>query len=127
MSENSAGVTASGVNNNKLGPDLFGFYVREATELLSHDEGLLPFPHQISHLAGNIHDLVKEKCQTKNSCRRKENNGITDAGSLFSDGLGAQLSGFNRESLKTLLRQSVFSLTQEVDEVVIRNAFSMFC
>ncbi|KAI3474943.1 hypothetical protein Pfo_030254 [Paulownia fortunei] len=117
MSENSRDLTAYG-ETNKVGPDFFGFYTSEAAELLYQDEGLLPFSHPISHLGENLHEVGKEKGSTKNCCRTKENNGISGSTSLFSNGIGALLSEFKKERLKSLLRQSVFTLTQEVDEMI---------
>ncbi|XP_051114084.1 uncharacterized protein LOC127239802 [Andrographis paniculata] len=94
MSFNSGDQTAT-EDSNKLGPDLFGYYAREAAELLSQDEHLPPF----------------------SSYKANGNNGIINPASSFSHGLGAQLSEFKKERLKTLLRQSVFSLTEEINEM----------
>lgn len=120
MPENSGDLTAG--ENNISGPDFFGFYASEVEKLLSQDDGLLPFPHQVSHLAGNLHEVGREKGSTKNSCRTKENNAIIGSASLFSNGIGAPLSDSKKERLKSLLRQCVFTLTQEVDEVTIKYA-----
>ncbi|KAL6520193.1 hypothetical protein OROMI_032373 [Orobanche minor] len=104
--------------NNRIGPDFFGFYASEVAELLSRDEDLLPSCHSISHSVGNLRDEVgKDKVLTKNSITI-ENKGINAYGSLFSNGIGALLSEFKRERLKSLLRQSVFTLTKEVDEMI---------
>ncbi|KAK6159214.1 hypothetical protein DH2020_006528 [Rehmannia glutinosa] len=116
MSENSGDPTTSSVNN-EVGPGLFSFYTSEVAELMSQDEGLLPFSHMMSHLVGNLHDVAREKSSAKNS-KSKESNGINGSASLFSNGIGALLSEFKKERLKSLLRQSVFALTKEVDEMI---------
>ncbi|PIN03438.1 hypothetical protein CDL12_24036 [Handroanthus impetiginosus] len=118
MSEKSGDLT----ENCIVGPDFFGFYTSEVTELLSQNEGLLPFTHQTSHLAGNLHEVGRDEGSIKNSCRTQENNGISGSASLFSNGIGALVSEFKRERLKSLLRQSVLTLTQEVDEVIMKHA-----
>ncbi|CAA0820927.1 Unknown protein [Striga hermonthica] len=94
MSTNSKNPTSS--VDNRVGPDFFGFFTTEVVELLSRDEG---------------------KRSIKNS-ESKENNGAIGSESLFNNGVGALLSDSKRESLKSLLRQSVFTLTKEVDEIV---------
>ncbi|XP_011101830.1 uncharacterized protein LOC105179875 isoform X2 [Sesamum indicum] len=116
MSENSGDLTAS-EENNIVGPDFFGFYRNEVSEFLSQDD-LLPSPHQTSALAGNICKSSREKGSTKSSCRTKDNNGVIGSASLFSNGIGALLTESKKERLKSLLRQSVFTLTHEVDEMI---------
>ncbi|KAL6551448.1 hypothetical protein OROGR_007602 [Orobanche gracilis] len=102
--------------NNKIGPDFFGFYTSQVAELLSKDEDLLPFSPSISHSVENVRDEVgKDKGLTKNNITI-ENKGTNGYGPLFSNGIGALLSEFKSERLKYLLRQSVFTLTKEVDE-----------
>lgn len=103
--------------NNILGPDYFGFYTNELKGLLSQDDGLLPYAHQVSSSAGNLHGVGRQKGITKNSCQTKENNAIIGSASLFSNEIGAMLSESKKERLKSLLRQSVVTLTKEVDEV----------
>ncbi|KAG8384901.1 hypothetical protein BUALT_Bualt04G0166400 [Buddleja alternifolia] len=117
MSENSEDVAASG-ETNKVGPDYFGLYASEVAELLSQDEGLLPISHQVSQLAENLHEVGRGKGTSKNSCRTKENNGISSSAPLYSNGIGALLSEFKKERLKSLLRHSVFTLTKGVDEMI---------
>ncbi|KAL0377365.1 UNVERIFIED_CONTAM: hypothetical protein Sradi_3042000 [Sesamum radiatum] len=114
MSENSGDLTAS-EENNRVGPDFFGLYRNEVSGLLSQDD-LLPSPHQTSDLAGNICKVSREKGSTKNSCRTKDSNGGIGSASLFSNGIAALLTESKKERLKSLLRQSVFTLTREVDE-----------
>lgn len=118
MPENSMDPTASG-ENNISGPDFFGLYKSEIDELLSQDDSLLPFPHQASRLSGNLNEVGREKGSTKKSCQSKESNVSTGSASLFSNGIGALLSESKKERLHTLLRQSVFTLSQEIDEVTI--------
>ncbi|KAL3624290.1 hypothetical protein CASFOL_033106 [Castilleja foliolosa] len=98
MSKVSGSPTSSTLNN-KVGPDLFGFYTSEVAELLSKDFQL-------------------ESGLPKNTAT-KENNGIKSSTPLFSNGIGALVSSeFKKERLKSLLRQSVFTLTKEVDEMI---------
>ncbi|GER29524.1 transcription factor GTE6 [Striga asiatica] len=117
MSTNSKNPTSSSVDN-RVGPDFFGFFTTQVVELLSRDEGKdevpLPLSHSISHLANEVRE---GKRSTKNS-KSKENNCAIGSESLFDNGVGALLSDSKRESLKSLLRQSVFTLTKEVDEIV---------
>ncbi|KAL7140664.1 hypothetical protein ABFS83_08G003700 [Erythranthe nasuta] len=117
MSENSRDLTASGESIN-VGPDFFGYYASEVAQLLSQDECLFPFPHPVTHLAGNLHEVVGEKVSTESGCRNKKYVGIKGSAPLFSTGIGALLSDFKKERLKILVRQGVFTLTQEVDEMI---------
>lgn len=116
MPENSMDLTASG-ENNIFGPDFFGLYKSEIDELLSQDDSLLPFPRQASQLSGTLNEVGREKGSTKNRRQTIESNVNTGSASLFSNGIGAQLSESKKERLNSLLRQSVFTLTQEIDEM----------
>lgn len=122
MSENYGDLTASG-ENIKVGPDFFGLCTSEVAELLSEDEGLLPFPH----IAGKPNEVGREKVSIVNTCKAEESIRINDNVPLFSNGIGALLSEFRKERLKLLLRQSVHTLTQEVDEVIMKFAFYLSC
>ncbi|KAH6830489.1 hypothetical protein C2S53_009506 [Perilla frutescens var. hirtella] len=116
MPENSQDLTASR-ENNISGPDFFGLYKSEIEELLSQDDSLLPFPHQVSQLSGNLNEVGREKGSTKKGCQTKESNASTGSASLFSNGIGALLSDFKKERLNSLLRQSALTLPQEIDEM----------
>lgn len=60
----------------------------------------------------------------ENHCSPTENRIVSDA-SLFTNAIGAQLSDFKKERLKSLVRQSLIVFAQEVDEVcVILNLFT---
>ncbi|WJX75786.1 hypothetical protein P8452_59282 [Trifolium repens] len=86
----------------RVGPDFFGYYSSEVVNLLSRDEDDLPVTTQLSKLPQN-------KCGVGgNNC----------SGPLFSNGVGAGLSDFEKDRLKSLLRQSAVTLSSEVDEVV---------
>lgn len=115
MPENPINLNASG-ENNILGPDYFGCYTTEIKGLLSQDDDLLPYAHQNSS-AGNLHGVGRQKCSTKNSCQTKENNAIIGPAPFFSNGIESRLSESKKKRLTSLLRQSVFTLTKEVDEV----------
>jgi hypothetical protein len=85
----------------RVGPDFFGYYSSEVVNLLSRDEDDLPVTTQLSKLPQN-------KCGVGgNNC----------SGPLFSNGVGAGLSDFEKDRLKSLLRQSAVTLSSEVDEV----------
>lgn len=116
MSEGSKCVVAS-AEHNKVGPNYFGFYVREVAELLSQDKDFLPCSSQASELSARTGGQVRDGDKIKHGCDGKEAKSSSSSGSLFSNGIGAGISDFKNERLKALLRQSVTSLTQEVDEV----------
>ncbi|THG23381.1 hypothetical protein TEA_006473 [Camellia sinensis var. sinensis] len=114
MSEVSRDLGAS-AEPNKIGPDYFAFYAREVAELLSQDEDFLAFSSETSEVAGMMNGDVGEKDATGSNHSGKDN---TFSGSLFCNGVGARLSDFKKERLKALLRQSVVTLSQEVDEML---------
>ncbi|XWS32702.1 hypothetical protein CRYUN_Cryun22dG0012800 [Craigia yunnanensis] len=93
----------------KTGPDFFGFYAREIADLLSEDENILPTSNA-SQLSQSKNDVVNGK--EAMDCSRK------DAGSLFENNIGAEVSDFKKGRLKGLLRQSAKDLSMEVDEMV---------
>ncbi|KAK7338595.1 hypothetical protein VNO77_19214 [Canavalia gladiata] len=94
----------------KVGPDYFGYYSSEVVNLLSQDEDALPVPTQTSELFQN----KNEEGGNKNLA----NHGGSCSGPLYSNGVGAGLSDFKKDRLRSLLRQSVIALSSEVDEVV---------
>ncbi|KAE9449064.1 hypothetical protein C3L33_19036, partial [Rhododendron williamsianum] len=87
-----------------VGPDYFSFYTQEVAELLSHDEDFLPLPSETAEFGERTSDMVGDKAIV--------------LGSLFSSPIGARLSEYKKERLKALLRQSVVTLSQEVDEML---------
>ncbi|XP_059645258.1 putative GATA transcription factor 22 isoform X3 [Cornus florida] len=102
MSDASRGLGAS-PEHNRVEPDYFGYYKSEVADLLSQDEDFLPFSSQNSDLAGRrACDSLTDKDQSNKQ---------------FCNSVGAGLSDFKKERLKALLQQSVFVLTQEVDEI----------
>lgn len=117
MSEGSKCVVAS-AEHNKVGPNYFGFYVCEVAELLSQDKDFLPCSSQASELSARTGGQVRDGDKIKHGCDGKEAKSSSSSGSLFSNGIGAGISDFKNERLKALLRQSVTSLTQEVDEML---------
>ncbi|CAH9115371.1 unnamed protein product [Cuscuta europaea] len=107
IAESPMGSDASNVGNI-TGPDYFSFYKCEIAELLSQDEDFLPSSLQTSVSSDNLNGnmATAKKCNTASSS------------SLFSDCIGPEVSETKIEKLKSLLRQSVFSLSQDVDEMV---------
>ena len=91
MPEDSRDKDAS-AEQDKSGPDYFGYYKQEVAYLLSQTKDCLQYAFQTSDLA---------------------------AGVLFRDAVGAGISDFRKERLNALLWQSVPLLTQEVVEVCI--------
>lgn len=92
----------------RVGPDYFGYYSSEVINLLSQDEDVLPVATQTSKIPQSKRGEGK-----KNSI----NHSDTSSGSLYSNGVGAGLSDFKKDRLRSLLRQSVSALSSEVDEV----------
>ncbi|KAJ0113607.1 hypothetical protein Patl1_02884 [Pistacia atlantica] len=107
MSEAPKSLAASR-GHGKVGPDYFGYYACEVKELLSQDEDFLPFTVQTP-------EMSKRKCGEVRGQDTIDGRG-SGASSSFSDSIGAGLSDFKKERLKSLLRQGVFDLTPEVDE-----------
>ncbi|CAH9088179.1 unnamed protein product [Cuscuta epithymum] len=101
------GCDASNVGN-VTGPDYFSFYKCEIAELLSQDGDSPPSSLRTPVSSDNHHG---------NMATAKENN-TANSSSLFSDCIGPEVSETKIEKLKSLLRQSVFSLSQDVDEMV---------
>ncbi|XP_031259914.1 uncharacterized protein LOC116123438 [Pistacia vera] len=101
---------AASRGHGKVGPDYFGYYTCEVKELLSQDEDFLPFTVQTP-------EMSKRKCGEVRGQDTIDGRG-SGASSSFSDSIGAGLSDFKKERLKSLLRQGVFDLTPEVDEML---------
>lgn len=116
ITETTMGWDASSGWNN-LEPDYFGFYKCEIAELLSQDEDFLPSSLQISVSAEKLNG-------TKTSNYIKEYNSASSS-SLFSNCIGPDVSELKMGLLKSLLRQGVFALSEEVDEVC-NESFSPF-
>ncbi|XP_058760529.1 uncharacterized protein LOC131633868 isoform X2 [Vicia villosa] len=93
----------------RVGPDFFGYYSSEVVNLLSRDENVLPVTTQLSELPQN-------KCG--GGGKNLVNRSYTLSGPLYNNGVGDGLSDFEKDRLKSLLRQSAFTLSSEVDEVV---------
>uniref|UniRef100_A0A0A0L8R5 Uncharacterized protein n=1 Tax=Cucumis sativus TaxID=3659 RepID=A0A0A0L8R5_CUCSA len=78
-------------DQDKLEPDTFCYFKREVIDLLSQEDNVPSPPH---------------------------NSQISGASPPFSDCIGPKLSHFKKEKLKTLLRQSVVTLSKEVNEML---------
>ncbi|KAK1568331.1 hypothetical protein Q3G72_023213 [Acer saccharum] len=104
MSKASKSVLGS-TSPGEVGPDYFGYYACEIAELLSQDEDSVPFTSQTSEL----YRRKRGKDTTENGC---------NGDSLFNNSIGTGLSDSQLERLKSLLRQGVFDLTPEVDEML---------
>ena len=113
MSEASRDLGAS-AEPNKVGPDWFAFYTHEVAELLSQDDDFLPFSSETSELVGRTFGVVGDRAISRHNYNGKDKIVL---GSLFCNPTGSRLSDIKKERLKALLRQSVFALSQEVDEV----------
>lgn len=113
MSEASRSLVASD-EDNKFGPNYFGFYIREVADLLLQDADLLSFTTQNSDISREGRDMSL----TGRRSNRTQANIFKSSDFLFSNGVGSGLSDFRKERLKRLLRQSVFILSQEVDEML---------
>lgn len=111
MSEASKSLLASTDHGQlgPIGPDYFGFYTREIMELLSQDEDPLPSTSRTS-------ELTRKKC---GGVRGKDTIDTSGRGTVssFSNSIGAGFTDFKKERLRSLLRQGVFDLAPEVDEV----------
>lgn len=92
----------------RVGPDYFGYYSSEIANLLSQDEDAFPVSDKISELPKSKYEEGRKKSLV---------NQGDNSGPLYSNGVGAGLSDFRKDRLKSLLRQSVHSLSSEVDEV----------
>lgn len=121
MSEASKS-SASPIDDVKKGPGYFGYYKSEIVELLSQDDGSTPLTSQSLNLSTKKFGEVKDKDKDERS------DGLD---SPFGDIMGAGLSDFEKERLKSLLRQGAIDLSGEVDEVdsfdSIYNLDSIFC
>lgn len=95
--------------NERVGPDYFGYYSSEVANLLAQDVDDLPVATQTSELPENKYGEGRKK----NLVNHRENF----SGPLYSNGVGAGLSDFNKDRLGSLLRQSAIALSSEVDEV----------
>ncbi|KAK9221533.1 hypothetical protein WN944_009960 [Citrus x changshan-huyou] len=112
MSEASKSLLASTDHGQlgPIGPDYFGFYTREIMELLSQDEDPLPSTSRTS-------ELTRKKC---GGVRGKDTIDTSGRGTVssFSNSIGAGFTDFKKERLRSLLRQGVFGLAPEVDEML---------
>lgn len=101
---------------DKTGPDYFGYYTREVAYLLSQAEGYFPCVAETFDLADKNCGIFSETASSKHIYTGKEgsSSGIS---ALFCNALGASISDFKKERLNALLRQSVPLLTQEVKEI----------
>ncbi|KAH9791081.1 NET domain-containing protein [Citrus sinensis] len=112
MSEASKSLLASTDHGQlgPIGPDYFGFYTCEIMELLSQDEDPLPSTSRTS-------ELTRKKCS---GVRGKDTIDTSGRGTVssFSNSIGAGFTDFKKERLRSLLRQGVFDLAPEVDEML---------
>ncbi|CAJ1786435.1 unnamed protein product [Sphenostylis stenocarpa] len=108
MSNDSSFTTSD--KYERVGPDYFGYYSAEVVNLLSLDEDVLPVSNELPELPKSKY----EEGRKQNLVNQSGNC----SGPLYSNGVGAGLSDFKKDRLKSLLRQSVISLSSEVDEVV---------
>ncbi|WOG83936.1 hypothetical protein DCAR_0103115 [Daucus carota subsp. sativus] len=112
----ASGDKNSSAEQDKTGPDYFGYYTREVGYLLSQAEGYFPCPSQTFDLAKRNHGLISGTDTSKYINTGKEESSSGN-GALFCNALGAGISDFKKERLNALLRQSVPLLTEEVKEM----------
>lgn len=113
----SEGVGNSGASTepSKVGPDYFAFYAQEIEKLLSMDEDFLPLsPSQASKSAETRSE--DEKDVNGHILLNGKKSSIVSGS--FSQGIGGELSDFKKERLKSLLQQTVVSLSREVDDML---------
>ena len=106
---NGSGSLGASDKHERVGPDYFGYYSSEVVNLLSQDEDVL-----------SVGTLASEMPQNKCGEGRKNtsiNHNDNCSGPLFSNGVGAGLSDLKKDRLRLLLRQSLTTLSSEVDEV----------
>lgn len=112
MSEASKSLLASTDQDQEgpIGPDYFGFYAREIMELLSQDEDPMPSISRTS-------ELTRKNC---GGVRGRDTIDTSGSGTVssFSNSIGAGFTDFKKERLRSLLRQGVFDLAPEVDEML---------
>ncbi|XP_019438698.1 PREDICTED: uncharacterized protein LOC109344383 isoform X2 [Lupinus angustifolius] len=94
--------------HERVGPDYFGYYSSEVINLLSRDEDALPAAMQKS-------ERPQSKSGEEKMSSIKNNDDLSI--SLYNDAIGADLSDIKKERLRSLLRQSVTTLSSEVNEV----------
>lgn len=101
---------------DKIGPDYFGYYTREVAYLLSQAEGYFPCASETFDLADKNRGIFSKMDSSKHIYTGKEgcSSGIS---ALFCNALGASISDFKKERLSALLRQCAPLLTQEVKEI----------
>lgn len=110
---------------DKIGPDYFGYYTREVEYLLSQAEEYFPCASQTFDLADRNRGIISEADSSKHIYTGKDgsSSGIS---ALFCNALGASISDFKKERLNALLRQSVPLFTQEVNEVFVLSIWFFF-
>lgn len=91
---------------NIIGPDFFSFYAREVADLLHGEEILAFFPRDSK--SESARKVVENGKGGDQSCAKP----------LFSDIMADSNSEVKKELLKTLLRESLSTLTKEVDEIL---------
>ncbi|KAG9158940.1 hypothetical protein Leryth_013317 [Lithospermum erythrorhizon] len=107
--ENSVSVDASDEPNGVgVVPDYFGFYVSEVAGLLNEGKDL--------HILSQTSDCEMNGGVVGRKIVNNDKHNTEDC--LFSERIGTSLTEINRQRLHSLLRQSLTSLSQEVDEII---------
>ncbi|GAB4847910.1 hypothetical protein Ancab_026970 [Ancistrocladus abbreviatus] len=94
MAEPSHGLGESD-QQNRIGPDLFGFYAREVADLLSQNEEFLPFSSKATEAENGLMRVLENGKRTHNS---------SHVNPLFSNSMEGVVPDIKRELLKALLR-----------------------
>ncbi|ERN10540.1 uncharacterized protein LOC18438711 [Amborella trichopoda] len=107
------------VKMNELGPNYAGYYKHKISELLSGNED--PFAHSRNQDSNSFANIPSMKTRTEDlgNAFRNVGDSLCDGSlPLFSDGIGAGLSSFQKDRLQSLLVQCVDQINQEVDEML---------
>lgn len=121
----ASGNKESFAEQEKIGPDYFGYYTREVAYLLSQAEGYFPCASQTFDSTEKNLGIISETESYKHIYTGEEGS-CSGISALFCNALGARISDFKKERLNTLLRQSVPLLTEEVKEVLLFCLFVFF-
>lgn len=97
---------------NRIGPDIFGFYRHEIVDLLAQD---------VDETLSQLTSRAKESVNVYPNAAQengKQTDSTSRVSSLFSNSIQDAVPDIKKELLKSSLRQSVRALTQEVNEIV---------
>ncbi|XP_010248718.1 PREDICTED: uncharacterized protein LOC104591545 isoform X2 [Nelumbo nucifera] len=112
-------ISVAHAEEKEVGPNYFGYYIREILELSSQKEDdLLPLSFEASMLASKTYTKENAGDIIDPNCNGRDANSLIGSNSLFSNSIGYGLPDIKRERLKASLKQAVLALSQEVDEML---------